>query len=137
MFYGRSQKYVTKVSLFTFYRLPKVFWTSMALRGFLIHQLPRSLLSLDRIMLCYSWYFNLYFTIRLSSPIFFQSIYIYNAFIYACLVMVPLHVLQAGFTGIGVGAAFYGLRPIVEFMTFNFAMQVRGFHLYLIGWFVY
>lgn len=30
---------------------------------------------------------------------------------------------QAGFTGIGVGAAFAGLRPIVEFMTFNFSMQ--------------
>ncbi len=28
-----------------------------------------------------------------------------------------------GFAGIGVGAAFGGLRPIVEFMTFNFAMQ--------------
>lgn len=31
---------------------------------------------------------------------------------------------QAGFTGLGVGAAMYGLKPIVEFMTFNFAMQV-------------
>ncbi len=30
---------------------------------------------------------------------------------------------QAGFTGIGAGAAFAGLRPVVEFMTFNFAMQ--------------
>src|SRR5207302_5736150 len=28
-----------------------------------------------------------------------------------------------GFTGLGVGAGFAGLRPIVEFMTFNFAMQ--------------
>src|SRR3546814_20365819 len=28
-----------------------------------------------------------------------------------------------GFAGLGVGAAFNGLRPIVEFMTFNFAMQ--------------
>jgi pyruvate dehydrogenase E1 component beta subunit len=28
-----------------------------------------------------------------------------------------------GFAGLGVGAAFGGLRPIVEFMTFNFAMQ--------------
>lgn len=28
-----------------------------------------------------------------------------------------------GFTGIAVGAAFAGLRPICEFMTFNFAMQ--------------
>jgi pyruvate/2-oxoglutarate/acetoin dehydrogenase E1 component len=35
------------------------------------------------------------------------------------------NILQAGFTGIGVGAAYYGLRPIVEFMTFNFSMQVR------------
>eukprot|EP00850_Spirogloea_muscicola_P020488 SM000217S06870 [mRNA] locus=s217:218422:221312:- [translate_table: standard] len=32
-------------------------------------------------------------------------------------------ITEAGFTGIGVGAAFYGLKPIVEFMTFNFAMQ--------------
>jgi len=28
-----------------------------------------------------------------------------------------------GFTGVGIGAALYGLRPIVEFMTFNFSMQ--------------
>jgi pyruvate dehydrogenase E1 component beta subunit len=32
-------------------------------------------------------------------------------------------ITEYGFTGIGVGAAFAGLRPIVEFMTFNFAMQ--------------
>lgn len=32
-------------------------------------------------------------------------------------------ITEHGFTGIGVGAAFGGLRPIVEFMTFNFAMQ--------------
>lgn len=32
-------------------------------------------------------------------------------------------ITEQGFTGIGVGAAFHGLRPIVEFMTFNFAMQ--------------
>ena len=30
---------------------------------------------------------------------------------------------EMGFCGIGVGAALAGLRPIVEFMTFNFAMQ--------------
>lgn len=30
---------------------------------------------------------------------------------------------EHAFTGIGVGAAFAGLKPIVEFMTFNFAMQ--------------
>jgi pyruvate dehydrogenase E1 component beta subunit len=32
-------------------------------------------------------------------------------------------ITEHGFTGIGVGAAFSGLKPIVEFMTFNFAMQ--------------
>ena len=32
-------------------------------------------------------------------------------------------ITEHGFTGLGVGAAFYGLNPIVEFMTFNFAMQ--------------
>ncbi len=32
-------------------------------------------------------------------------------------------ITEHGFTGIAVGAAFSGLRPIVEFMTFNFSMQ--------------
>src|SRR5215813_2982089 len=32
-------------------------------------------------------------------------------------------ITEYGFTGMGVGAAMAGLRPIVEFMTFNFAMQ--------------
>lgn len=32
-------------------------------------------------------------------------------------------ITEMGFAGLGVGAAFGGLRPIVEFMTFNFAMQ--------------
>src|SRR4051812_5644933 len=32
-------------------------------------------------------------------------------------------ITEHGFAGLGVGAAFAGLRPIVEFMTFNFAMQ--------------
>jgi pyruvate dehydrogenase E1 component beta subunit len=32
-------------------------------------------------------------------------------------------ITEIGFTGLGVGAAFNGLRPIVEYMTFNFAMQ--------------
>ncbi|WP_339643062.1 pyruvate dehydrogenase complex E1 component subunit beta [Jannaschia helgolandensis] len=32
-------------------------------------------------------------------------------------------ITEHGFTGIAVGAAFGGLKPIVEFMTFNFAMQ--------------
>jgi len=30
---------------------------------------------------------------------------------------------EMGFTGMAVGAAFHGLRPVVDFMTFNFAMQ--------------
>ncbi|CAI9778991.1 unnamed protein product [Fraxinus pennsylvanica] len=37
--------------------------------------------------------------------------------------VVDTPITEAGFTGIGVGAAFYGLRPVVEFMTYNFAMQ--------------
>jgi pyruvate dehydrogenase E1 component beta subunit len=32
-------------------------------------------------------------------------------------------ITEYGFAGIGTGAAMAGLRPIVEFMTFNFAMQ--------------
>ncbi len=32
-------------------------------------------------------------------------------------------ITEYGFTGLGVGAAMAGLRPIVEFMTWNFAMQ--------------
>jgi len=32
-------------------------------------------------------------------------------------------ITEQGFAGLGVGAAYHGLRPIVEFMTFNFAMQ--------------
>jgi pyruvate dehydrogenase E1 component beta subunit len=32
-------------------------------------------------------------------------------------------ITEYGFAGLGVGAAFAGLRPIVEFMTWNFAMQ--------------
>jgi len=30
---------------------------------------------------------------------------------------------ETGFTGIGVGAGFMGLRPIIEFMTWNFSLQ--------------
>ncbi|WP_333828440.1 pyruvate dehydrogenase complex E1 component subunit beta [Pararhodobacter sp.] len=37
--------------------------------------------------------------------------------------VVDTPITEAGFTGIGVGAAWGGLRPIVEFMTFNFSMQ--------------
>ncbi|SNT75204.1 pyruvate dehydrogenase complex E1 component subunit beta [Paracoccus seriniphilus] len=37
--------------------------------------------------------------------------------------VVDTPISEIGFTGIGTGAALAGLRPIVEFMTFNFAMQ--------------
>ena len=37
--------------------------------------------------------------------------------------VVDTPITEHGFTGVGIGAAFLGLRPIVEFMTFNFAMQ--------------
>lgn len=32
-------------------------------------------------------------------------------------------ITEYGFAGLGTGAAFMGLKPIIEFMTFNFAMQ--------------
>jgi pyruvate dehydrogenase E1 component beta subunit len=32
-------------------------------------------------------------------------------------------ITEHGFTGLGIGAALAGLKPVVEFMTFNFAMQ--------------
>jgi pyruvate dehydrogenase E1 component beta subunit len=37
--------------------------------------------------------------------------------------VVDTPITEHGFTGLGIGAAMAGLRPIVEFMTFNFAMQ--------------
>ncbi len=37
--------------------------------------------------------------------------------------VVDTPITEHGFAGVGVGAAMAGLRPIVEFMTFNFAMQ--------------
>ncbi|MGP3696030.1 pyruvate dehydrogenase complex E1 component subunit beta [Rhodobacter sp. NSM] len=37
--------------------------------------------------------------------------------------VVDTPITEHGFAGLAVGAAFAGLRPIVEFMTFNFAMQ--------------
>ena len=37
--------------------------------------------------------------------------------------VVDTPITEHGFAGLGVGAAFGGLRPIVEFMTFNFSMQ--------------
>ena len=41
------------------------------------------------------------------------------------LLLVELRATAAGFTGMAVGASMAGLRPIVEFMTFNFSMQAR------------
>jgi pyruvate dehydrogenase E1 component beta subunit len=37
--------------------------------------------------------------------------------------IVDTPITEHGFAGLGVGAAFAGLRPIIEFMTWNFAMQ--------------
>ncbi len=37
--------------------------------------------------------------------------------------VVDTPITEAGFAGVGIGAAMMGLRPIVEFMTWNFAMQ--------------
>jgi pyruvate dehydrogenase E1 component beta subunit len=33
---------------------------------------------------------------------------------------------ELGFAGLGVGAAMVGLRPVIEFMTFNFAFLLQG-----------
>ncbi len=37
--------------------------------------------------------------------------------------IVDTPISETGFSGIGVGAAMYGLRPIVEYMTWNFSLQ--------------
>ena len=37
--------------------------------------------------------------------------------------VVDTPITEYGFAGVGVGAAFAGLKPIIEFMTWNFAMQ--------------
>jgi len=37
--------------------------------------------------------------------------------------VIDMPITEHGFTGMAVGAAFTGLKPIVEFMTFNFSMQ--------------
>lgn len=37
--------------------------------------------------------------------------------------VVDTPITEHGFAGLGVGAAWIGLRPIIEFMTFNFSMQ--------------
>lgn len=38
--------------------------------------------------------------------------------------VVDTPITEAGFAGLAVGAALTGLKPICEFMTFNFSMQV-------------
>ena len=42
--------------------------------------------------------------------------------------LIDTPITEMGFAGIGVGAALAGTRPIVEFMTWNFAMQVSRNH---------
>ena len=37
--------------------------------------------------------------------------------------VVDTPITEQGFAGLGIGASFTGLRPIIEFMTFNFALQ--------------
>jgi pyruvate/2-oxoglutarate/acetoin dehydrogenase E1 component len=37
--------------------------------------------------------------------------------------VVHTHIAESGFTGIGIGAAMVGLRPVVELMTFDFATR--------------
>ena len=34
-------------------------------------------------------------------------------------------ITESGFCGLAVGSAFAGLKPVCEFMTWNFAMQVN------------
>lgn len=38
-------------------------------------------------------------------------------------------ITENAFTGLAIGAAYYGTRPIVEFMTWNFALQAFS-HIY-------
>ena len=40
--------------------------------------------------------------------------------------IVDTPITEAGFAGMAVGSALMGLKPVCEFMTFNFSMQVRG-----------
>src|SRR5262245_6130512 len=37
--------------------------------------------------------------------------------------VVDTPITELGFAGVGVGAAMAGLRPVIEFMTWNFALQ--------------
>ena len=40
--------------------------------------------------------------------------------------VIDTQILEHDFTGLAIGATFTNLRPIVECMTFNFAMKVMG-----------
>ena len=82
-------------------RYPRDCSTSMALIGFLIHQ-----------------------SLRLKTWKKTITIHKLSGWFNLILILICFVHVQAGFTGIGVGAAYHGLRPIVEFMTFNFSMQV-------------
>jgi pyruvate dehydrogenase E1 component beta subunit len=42
---------------------------------------------------------------------------------YGSMRILDTPITESGFTGVGIGAAMAGLRPIVEWMTFNFAFQ--------------
>ena len=44
-------------------------------------------------------------------------------------------ITEAGFAGLAVGAGLAGLRPVCEFMTWNFAMQVSSRFLLVIQYF--
>jgi pyruvate dehydrogenase E1 component beta subunit len=45
-------------------------------------------------------------------------------------------ITESGFAGLAVGAALHGLRPVCEFMTFNFSMQV-SYSMYFVMVFAY
>ena len=40
--------------------------------------------------------------------------------------VIDTQISEHDFTGLAIGTTFTNLRPIVEFMTFNFAMQIMG-----------
>jgi pyruvate/2-oxoglutarate/acetoin dehydrogenase E1 component len=51
-----------------------------------------------------------------------KSFYIFNKFRHGDKRIIDTPITEAGFTGIGVGMAMNGMRPIIEFMTWNFAL---------------
>lgn len=58
-------------------------------------------------------------------PLIFELFDSFGLTLSKCCLKVYSCYIQAGFAGIGVGSAYHGLRPVIEFMTFNFSMQVR------------